>query len=82
MTPFTYERAPSIVAAVTSGARHDSDGTWEPGVDFFAGGHGPAPADARGAAEPGPHRGRQARCPGWIGSRTAPAPCGSGLSSG
>ena len=38
MTPFTYERAPSIVAAVTSGARHDSDGAWDPGVDFFAGG--------------------------------------------
>ena len=38
MTPFAYDRAPSVAAAVASGARHRSDGAWEPGADFFAGG--------------------------------------------
>ncbi len=38
MTPFAYDRAPSIAAAVASRARHRSDGAREPGADFFAGG--------------------------------------------
>ena len=38
MTPLAYDRAPSLAAAVGSGARHRSDGAWEPGADFFAGG--------------------------------------------
>ena len=38
MTPFAYDRAPSLAAAVASRARHRSDGAREPGADFFAGG--------------------------------------------
>ena len=38
MTPFAYDRAPSLATAVASGARHRSDGVWEPGADFLAGG--------------------------------------------
>ena len=38
MTPFVYERSPTVAAAVLSGARHRSDGVRDPGADFFAGG--------------------------------------------
>lgn len=38
MSPFAYARAPSVAAAVASGARHRSDGQREPGADFIAGG--------------------------------------------
>ena len=38
MTPFAYDRAPSLAAAVATRARHRSDGAREPGADFFAGG--------------------------------------------
>lgn len=38
MSPFAYARAPSVAAAVASGARHRSDGQKEPGTDFIAGG--------------------------------------------
>ncbi len=38
MTPFAYDRAPSLAAAVASRARHRSDGVWDAGADFFAGG--------------------------------------------
>ena len=38
MIPFHYEKAGSVQAAVASGARHRSDGSEEPGTDYFAGG--------------------------------------------
>ncbi len=38
MTPFAYDRAPSLAAAVASRARHRSDDVWDAGADFFAGG--------------------------------------------
>ncbi len=38
MTPFGYLRVPNAAAAITSGARHRSDGAHEPGADFLAGG--------------------------------------------
>ena len=38
MVPFAYVRALDVADATISGARHRSDGTWEPGVDFLAGG--------------------------------------------
>ena len=38
MVPFAYARAPSLIAATGSAARHRSDGAHEPGADFFAGG--------------------------------------------
>ena len=38
MTPFAYDRAPNLAAAVATRARHRSDGAREPGADFFAGG--------------------------------------------
>ncbi len=38
MSPFSYARVDGIAAAVSSLARHQSDGRRDPGVDFLAGG--------------------------------------------
>ncbi len=38
MNPFAYVKAPSVTAAIESGARHQSDDRRQPGSDFFAGG--------------------------------------------
>lgn len=38
MTPFAYQRAANVEAAIAAGGRHRSDGRWEFGVDFLAGG--------------------------------------------